>query len=205
MAYDKTMRAMFARLLFLPTVAWNVLFCRVLAVRRWWSLIDEGVLLGAAPFEADVPALVAEGVTGVINLCAEYEGPREAYSRAGIRQLHLPTIDLTWPSLADVRRGVAFLDEHLAAGKTVYIHCKSGHNRSAALLLCWLMAAKNLAPREAQQWLQSRRPHVHRSLHQLRVVQQFSATHKSPVATREFTQPVTSDPLDAEPMVMVAG
>jgi atypical dual specificity phosphatase len=176
MEHDKMMRAKLAQLLFFPSVAWNVLLCRVLAVRRWWSFIDEGVLLGAVPFEADVPGLVAEGVTGVINLCREYEGPRDAYERAGIRQLHLPTIDLTPPSLKDIRRGVAFIDEHRLCGETVYVHCKSGHNRSATLLLCWLMAAKGLAPREAQQWLQSRRPHVNRRLYQRRVVQKFFAT-----------------------------
>jgi len=200
------MRATFAHLLFLPTVAFNVLLCRILTMRRWWSFIDDGVLLGAAPFASDVPGLVSEGVTGVLNLCAEYVGPLDAYARAGIRQHRLPTIDLTLPSLKDIRAGVAFIEEHVTRGETVYVHCKSGRNRSATILLCWLIAAKGLAPREAQQWLQSRRPHVNRRLYQRNVVQQFFATYERPMAANEPHAPAADQTRDVEqPALELAG
>ena len=41
--------AMFARVTFLPTLAYNVAMERV-SSRRWWDRIDDKVILGALPF-----------------------------------------------------------------------------------------------------------------------------------------------------------
>ncbi len=185
----KTMRIIIAQLLFYPTLVWNLLLCRLLKVRRWWSYIDDGVILGALPFASDVPALVREDVRGVINTCREYDGPLNAYHEAGIRQLHLPTVDFTPPTLEHIRRGVEFIDECLARDEAVYVHCKAGRGRSATLVICWLVATKGLAPREAQAWIQSRRPHVGRRLYERDVVQRFAAERKPDAATDEFPSP----------------
>lgn len=50
--------------------------------------------LGAAPvgFLGHADALHDKGVVGVINMCGEYRGPLEEYSRLGIEQLWLPTV-----------------------------------------------------------------------------------------------------------------
>ncbi len=36
---------------------------------------------------------------GVVNCCAEFEGPVERYEELGINQLWIPTLDHTEPSL----------------------------------------------------------------------------------------------------------
>jgi len=169
------MRWFAARLLFYPTLGWNLLLRRLLPGRRWWDRIDERVLFGALPLPSHVPALQAAGVRGVVNCCEEYAGPAEAYERAGIVQVRLPTIDFTSPSLDDVERGVAFIQEHVARGESVYVHCKAGRGRSATVALCWLIEARGLRPREAQEELERQRPHVCRSLDRRPVVQQFAA------------------------------
>ena len=161
------------KLLFLPTLAWNVLLCRVSRSWNWWDRIDDHVLLGALPFAKDVQSLHDSGVRAVINLCDEYGGPAKTYENAGIEQLHLPTVDFHAPSLVAIRRGVSFIDEHVQNGNTVYVHCKAGRGRSATLAMCWLIQDKSMTPVEAQTHLQQKR---HQTVHELYcrdVVQQF--------------------------------
>lgn len=167
------MRWLAARLLFVPTLAWNLLLARVLHWRRWWDQVDDRLILGALPLHGDVPALVQLGVRAVVNTCEEYGGPRSAYEHAGIVQLRIPTVDFTPPRLADIDRAVAFIDEHVARGSAVYVHCKAGRARSATIALCWLVHARKLSPEAAQALLLEKRPHVHPKLTQRAVVIEF--------------------------------
>lgn len=172
------MRWLMARLLFYPTLAWNLLLHR-LTRRRWWDRIDRNVLLGALPFAAAVPALKAEGVRGVVNTCEEYSGPVAAYGKAKIEQLCIPTVDFTPPRLEDVERAVSFIARHAERGESVYVHCKAGRGRSATVVLCWLIQSQGLTPTEAQRVLQEKRPHVMPYLHEREVVKEFAATRRN--------------------------
>ncbi|MFI4874265.1 MAG: dual specificity protein phosphatase family protein, partial [Blastopirellula sp. JB062] len=140
---------------------------------RWWDRIDEHVLIGALPTEKIATEIIAAGVTAVVNTCQEFAGPLSTYAKSGVEQLHLPTIDFVPPSLEDVKRGVEFIDQQIAAGKQVYIHCKAGRARSATIVICWLIKAKSMTPTEAQLFLISKRPQTLRSVHRRPVVEQF--------------------------------
>jgi atypical dual specificity phosphatase len=136
--------------------------------------VDDHVLWGALPSEADARTLHALGVRAVVNTCEEYAGPEAYYARNGIEHLRLPTVDFQPPSLADVERAVAFMRRHARAGRQVYVHCKAGRGRSATVALCWLVAEKGLSPLEAQAVLNQCRPHVKGRLHERSVVQAFA-------------------------------
>lgn len=170
------MQWLFARLVYWPTLGWNVLLGRLLKVRAWWSRVDDHVILGAMPFRSDVDPLHREGVVGVINTCHEYAGPCDEYDRLGIVQLHLPTIDFTPPSLEDVEKGVEFIRQYAASGSTVYVHCKAGRARSATIVACWLIASRGISPEEAQKILLQRRSFVLPRIAQRQVVQDFHAS-----------------------------
>jgi atypical dual specificity phosphatase len=157
-------------MLFLPTLAWNVLLGRILRIRHWWDTVDDQLLIGALPFSWDVKRLAQEGVTGVVNMCLEYEGPRRAYRQHEISQLWLPTTDFTPPSLEDVERGVAFITAQLEKGGTVYVHCKAGRG---------LIQAKGFSPEQAAAFLTQRRPHVNQGLAERDVVQTFYRNHRN--------------------------
>ncbi len=167
------MRRLVARLLFLPTLAFNALLGRWLRIRNWWDRVDEHVIVGALPMRSDVKRLYDEGVRAVVNTCEEYEGPVQQYEEYKITQLRVPTVDFTHPSLESVKRSVAFIQEHVQNGETVYIHCKAGRARSATMALCWLVAHKGLTPDDAQERLLEKRPHVNPRLTQREVVQEF--------------------------------
>lgn len=168
-------RRLIARLLFLPTLAWNYLLGRILRVRHWWDEIDSHVYMGAFPFPADVPRMQQAGIGAVVNTCEEYAGPVKAYRRAGIEQLRVPTVDFTPPSLESVEKGVAFMQQQIAQGRGVYVHCKAGRARSGTVVMCYLIAAAGMTPDQAQQRILERRPHANPHLAQRAVVQQFWA------------------------------
>jgi atypical dual specificity phosphatase len=166
--------ALLARVLFYPTLWWNVALSRLLKRRRWWDWIDDWVLLGAFPSARHIEKLKLAGVGAVVNTCREHCGPQEEYRRAGIEQLHLPIIDFVSPSLDDVRAAVAFIHAQIARGRKVYVHCKAGRGRSATVALCYLIS-KGLTPEQAQLLLIQKRPHVLGKLCKRPVVAQFVA------------------------------
>ena len=166
-----------ARCLFYPSLGWNLLLCRLNPQRHWWDRVDDHVLVGAIPFRSDVPQLVAEGVRAIVNTCVEFSGLSDAYEAAGIEQLHIPTVDFTAPTLEDIERAVEFITRHARGQNSVYVHCKAGRGRSATVAVCWLIA-NGLSPKEAQNILQERRPHVVRTVHQRQVVKQFAEKYR---------------------------
>ena len=175
------MRSKIIYLLFIPTLLWNIFLGRVLKIRRWWDVIGgEPIVLGALPFERDILHLQSEGVTGVVNMCIEYPGPKSAYETMAVEQLWLPTVDFTPPTLVDIQRAIDFIKKHQTAGGKVYVHCKAGRGRSATVVLCWLMYRRGLTPDQAALYLAKQRPHINRNLADRAVVQNFYRTLSEP-------------------------
>lgn len=170
---------LYARTVFWPTLAWNLLLARVLRRRHWWSRIDSHVIVGAYPFAADVASLRGEGVRAVVNTCEEYKGPIIQYEQHGIEQLHIPTTDFTHPRLSDVEAAVEFIQKYKLQNDTVYIHCKAGRARSATIAMCWLIKYRNMTAQQAQEHLLAARPHINPRLTSRPVVQQFQASLKA--------------------------
>lgn len=166
-----------AAILFYPTLAFNVLLGRVLGLRNWWDAVDEHVVLGAMPFRSDVAKLAAEGVGAVVNTCEEYPGPTAEYEEFKIDQLRVPTVDFTHPTLESVERAVAFMEQHAAAGKKIYVHCKAGRARSATVVACWLIKRNQITAQQAQQKLLEIRSHVNPRLTERPVIQKYEQLH----------------------------
>lgn len=181
------LRRIYATLVFYPTLAWNFSLARILRVRRWWDFVDDHVIVGAFPFARDVSAMHAAGVRAVVNTCEEYAGPTTQYETLGMEQFHMPTTDFTHPKLDDVCRAVAFIDRHVDASETVYIHCKAGRARSATVAMAWLISRYRLSPAEAQRRLLDRRPHINPRLTERPVIGQFVESLGRPSPADEET------------------
>jgi atypical dual specificity phosphatase len=126
--------AVVSKMAFLPTFPITAFSRR----GNYWTEIDDTVVLGCAPFDFAVghpKKLHALGVRGVVNMCAEYTGPVDTYANLGIRQLRLPTTDHFESSVEQLEDAVAFIDQHRQRGERVYVHCKAGHGRAAAVVL----------------------------------------------------------------------
>lgn len=110
---------------------------------EWTSVVDENVILGGIPFGfLGMPEHLRKdfGVRGVINMCEEYKGPCKKYDMLGIEELWLPTTDHFEPSLEDLKKAVQFIKKYERRGKRVYVHCRAGHGRSAAVVFAYLLS-----------------------------------------------------------------
>lgn len=127
------------------------------------------------PLDDDVPTLASRGVGLVINMCIEYSGPTEAYSRHNITQLRLPTPDVSEVRLEDIQTAIKAIDTFSAAhpGKRVFVHCKGGVGRAATVGLCYLIHT-GLPVDEAMLLLRTKREVVSSAIRYFHVVQDFS-------------------------------
>lgn len=158
---------MFARVTFLPTLAYNIAMERVSA-RQWYDRIDTTVLLGALPFRSNyTQEMVAEeSIGGVVSMNEDYElalfsHQTPGWKKLGVDFLQLATTDIFHaPNQAKLERGVQFINEMAPTGKSVYVHCKAGRTRSATLVGCYLMEAHGWTPEQAVEYMASRRAHI---------------------------------------------
>jgi len=162
------------RLAFYPTLWVNRLMC---ALGYWHQSdwVDDGVVIGSLPSATDLRRLSAQGVGAVVNLCEEFPGDARTLAACGLTQLRLPTLDYHCPSEEDLLRGVQFIRDQIAAGRKVFVHCKAGRGRSAILVLCYLMATRNLSAPEAVTILKSRRRQLAHNLDRHPAIQHIEA------------------------------
>lgn len=52
---------------------------------------------------------------------------------------------------------MAFIKKNKDAGVRVYVHCKGGNGRSAAVAFCWLLYSHGWGLRETQEYLSDKR------------------------------------------------
>lgn len=178
-----------ARILFYPTLLYNVFRNKIQSEFRWWDQIDQFLLLGAVPFPSDVPRLKQLGVGGVITLNEPYETlvPSSLYHAHGIDHLVIPTRDYLFaPSFMDINRAVDFIHRNASCGLTTYVHCKAGRGRSTTVVLCYLVEYKHMTPAAALEFVRSRRPRVLLAPSQWKAVQGFKQQ-------RMASSPLSSD------------
>ncbi|XP_076896190.1 phosphatidylglycerophosphate phosphatase PTPMT2-like [Bidens hawaiensis] len=175
-----------ARILFYPTLLYNVCRNKMQAEFRWWDEIDQFLLLGAVPFLKDVPRLKQLGVGGVITLNEPYETlvPTSLYHAHGIDHLVIPTRDYLFaPSFVDIDRAVNFIHRNATNCTTTYVHCKAGRGRSTTIVLCYLVEYKHMTPASALEYVRSRRPRVLLAPSQWKAVQGYKQWRSSSTAT----------------------
>jgi predicted protein tyrosine phosphatase len=137
-------------------------FGRKLLGRPIWrfSWITPDILLGGQPARRLWRTLHMHGVTGVINLREEYDYFDEMGEAAGLfRYLYLPTRDNTAPTMEHLAEGVAFMQEVLARGGKLYIHCWEGLGRGPTMVAAHLVS-QGYTPDEAWATIHRVRPFV---------------------------------------------
>lgn len=162
-ALPDSVRYLLTLVAFWPTALWNRFVCWAWPHRRQlWNRVSPAVILGAVPLRRHEMAglAAAEGVAGVVNLCKEWDAHAAWYPTAGLRQLHLPTIDYDIPRLHHCLAGARFIRDHAAVGASTYVHCKAGRGRSHAVVLCYLVLYAGMTPDAAEAAVRRVRPHV---------------------------------------------
>jgi hypothetical protein len=142
------------------------------APRRSTSRIAPGVIVGGQYRRRGWPALERAGVTGVVNMRIEF-CDREA-GIAPEHYLRLATVDDEAPTQEQLRRGVAFMQEEIARGGTVYVHCGAGMGRAVTMAAAYLVS-QGQAPEEAWAQIRAVRPFIRPTPPQIDAVRQWAA------------------------------
>jgi len=179
---------MFARVTFLPTLAYNIAMERVSA-RRWYDRIDQTVILGALPFRSQYTEKMVKGesIGGVVSMNEDYElalfsHQTEGWKKLGVDFLQLSTTDIFQaPNQAKLERGVEFINKIAPSGNSVYVHCKAGRTRSATLVGCYLMAVHQWTPEQAVKHMRDIRPHILLHNKQWEALRTYHSNHIKPL------------------------
>jgi protein-tyrosine phosphatase/membrane-associated phospholipid phosphatase len=124
---------------------------------RAWDEAAPAVLIGRALTGAEAADAVKQGVTAVLDLTPEFS---EAAPFLGVRYRNIPILDLTAPTQEQLHEAAAFITQEAAHG-TVYVHCKIGYSRSAAVLGAYLLSTGQAATAdEAVEMLRKARPSI---------------------------------------------
>ncbi|GAB4522228.1 MAG: hypothetical protein OHK0046_34550 [Anaerolineae bacterium] len=136
-----------------------------------YSKITPNLYVGGQHRVHGLPSMEAEGITATINLRREFDDL--AAGVAMPHHLYLPTRDNTPLSLEHLRDGVAFIEQEVANGGKVYIHCGVGVGRAPTLAAAYLVST-GLTPREAWRQIRDIRPFIWPMPGQYRQVQRFA-------------------------------
>jgi Fe-S-cluster containining protein len=102
--------------------------------------VTDQLAVGGAPMSYDqLDSLREQGVTAIMNLCAEYCDLHSIEAKHGFEVHYLPVHDEEAPDLAELERGLAWLDEAIYLGKKVLIHCRHGIGRTGTVLNAYLL------------------------------------------------------------------
>jgi protein-tyrosine phosphatase len=126
----------------------------------------DGLLVGAYPLDAaDVAILSALGIKHVLNMAEDQEyrrGEREvvgdALRRAGIEEHRVSLPDFGGLPSPVLETAVRDVSGWLDAGLRVYVHCRAGWQRSAALAAGVIAARQGIDVDEALDRVKARKP-----------------------------------------------
>ncbi|MFL6519690.1 MAG: phosphatase PAP2/dual specificity phosphatase family protein [Chthoniobacterales bacterium] len=104
---------------------------------RPWDRLTSSVWIGGVLTRREAISCVREGVTAVLDLTAEFSEPSPFRALA---YKNIPILDLTSPITTQLREMVSFIERESAIG-IVYVHCKIGYSRTAAVAAAYLLGS----------------------------------------------------------------
>ncbi|MEA4855859.1 dual specificity protein phosphatase [Solidesulfovibrio sp.] len=102
--------------------------------------VTDRLAVGGAPMSYEqLASLKEQGVTAILNLCAEFCDLHDIEAAYGFEVHYLPVQDEEAPDLAALERALEWLDEAVYLGKKVLIHCRHGIGRTGTVLNAYLL------------------------------------------------------------------
>jgi hypothetical protein len=140
-----------------------------------FSRLTPNLYIGAQYGKRGRKRLEAEGINVSVNLREEFDDA--AHDLHFMDYLYLPVIDNTAPTLEDLEKGVEFIQQHIAEGNKVYIHCKSGVGRAPTMVAAYLIA-EGASVEDAIARITTVRPFIRVLPDQLSRLREFSDQHE---------------------------
>ncbi|OKY74124.1 MAG: hypothetical protein BM485_15035 [Desulfobulbaceae bacterium DB1] len=102
--------------------------------------ITDNLAVGYAPMSyAELDAIKSQGIDAIVNLCGEFCDLHEIEQDSGFEVYFLPIPDESTPDMADMEKGLHWLDEAIYLGKKVLIHCRHGIGRTGTFVTAYLL------------------------------------------------------------------
>ena len=102
--------------------------------------ITEHLAVGYAPMSyTDLDSIKAEGINGIVNLCAEFCDLHEIEEGSGFEVYYLPIQDDSAPDMEEMEKALVWLDEAIYLGKKILVHCRFGVGRTGTFVTSYLL------------------------------------------------------------------
>ena len=103
-------------------------------------LIPGELAKSSIPRSSDLIMLQEEHIDSIVNLLEEwYQEVVGEEMKSGFNVLHSPVPDFGAPSLDQLKTIVTWIDNEIALGKKVLVHCYAGIGRTGTVLIAYLM------------------------------------------------------------------
>ena len=155
-----------------PGNAWRRVHGAVTGRPTNFSWLVDGRLAGSGrPMSSGEVGWARErGVRAIVTMT---EDPLPGGWVDGMDYLHVPTVDLTAPTVEGTDRAVEFIRERVGAGKPVMVHCAAGLGRAGTILACYLVRHGGMSAAEAVREVRGQRPGSIQSDEQERAVEYY--------------------------------
>lgn len=136
------------------------------------SWVTPHLAVGGRVLPPDMPRLARSGVTRVVDTRAEHKDDEGALNAVGIQLLYLPTPD-TYPlTVEQLQAGSRWINEQIADGERVLVHCEHGVGRSV-LLTAAALVASGMSAHDAMELVQRKRWQAAPNHRQMKRLQDF--------------------------------
>jgi protein tyrosine phosphatase (PTP) superfamily phosphohydrolase (DUF442 family) len=143
------------------------------------SWITPHLAVGGRVLPADIPRLARTGITRVVDTRSEHKDDAEALARDGIELLYLPTPDTHPLTVVQLEEGSQWINQQIASGERVLIHCEHGVGRSVLLTAAALVAG-GMSAHDAIDLVQNKRWQAAPNHRQMRRLQEFERAIRQP-------------------------
>lgn len=92
-----------------------------------------------ATLAEDLAGLLRLGVTTLLTVEETETVPGEELAAAGIAALHFPIVDMEAPDERVAAEWCGNVDERMAGGEVIAVHCRAGQGRTGTVLACQLI------------------------------------------------------------------
>jgi protein-tyrosine phosphatase len=105
---------------------------------RW---ITTELAVGYAPrSNNDLATIRAQGITTIVNLCAECYDLHDTEQNAGFNVYYIPIPDEEAPTFEELEKALSWVAACIDSGKKVLVHCRFGIGRTGTFVVAYLLS-----------------------------------------------------------------
>ena len=103
--------------------------------------IAPDLYLACRLFPSDIVTLKEFNVSAILDATAEFSGLNWSAEDSELSYLNVPILDHQSPHQSDLVAAVNWIDNHVANGRGVVVHCALGRGRSVLIMAAYLLAS----------------------------------------------------------------